>query len=225
MRVAIWVVTVAIILGLNLVLPSWNQKELQLQHEGPRSRADVLLDVFGEARTVMARMLWFKMDLMHEQLDAHGIPHTQQKELIPYLRLITVLDHHIDDAYDIIANDLYEGDNKKEEAHKILDEGLSYNPKSAVLLLRKAMFLNTEKRWNQLLATANEGLLASPNSIDQRNFASLAFHAEKNLGHKDRAEHYLRLIFSLEPGSPRATQLWLQLNGKLPPQEIQYPGT
>jgi hypothetical protein len=76
-----------------------------------------------------------------------------------------------------------------------------------------------------LLATAKEGLQASTDSIDQRNFAALAFHAEQNLGHKDRAEYYLRLIFSLEPGSGRARELWRQLNGTDPPQEIQYPGT
>jgi hypothetical protein len=129
-RAAIWVVTIAVILGLNLVLPSWNEKELQLPHAGPRSRADVLLDVFGEARTVMARWLWFKMDLLHEQLDGKGIPHNQQKDLMPYLRLITLFDHHIDDAYDLIANDLYGGEKMKKEAHEILEEGRATTPRA-----------------------------------------------------------------------------------------------
>lgn len=224
-RAAVWVVTIGLILVLNFVLPPWFEKDLQLPQEGPRSQADVLLDVFGEARTVMARILWFKMDLMHEQLDAKGIPHDQQSDLMPYLRLITLFDHHIEDAYDIIVNDLYRGGNKKQEAHRILDEGLAYNPKSPVLLLRKAIFLESEKRWNELVAVANEGIQVSTDSIDIRNFCALGFHAEKRLGHRERAEHYLRVIFSLEPGSPRAVELWRQLNGSPPPQDIQYPGT
>lgn len=224
-RKLLWLGTVGLILTLNLVLPPWYDRDLKLPHEGPRSRADVLLDVFGEARTVMARLLWFKMDLMHEQLDAKGIAHDQQTDLMPYLRLITLFDHHLEDAYDIIANDLYRGVNRRQEAHQILEEGLSYNPKSAILLLRKALFLEKEKRWSELVAVADQGIKVSRDSIDIRNFSALAFHAEKNLGHRERAEHYLRLIFSQEPGSPRAVELWRQLNGSPPPQDIQYPGT
>ncbi len=224
-RALLWIVTVGTILSLNVVLPPWYDKDLQMPHEGPRSRADVLLDVFGEARTVLARMLWFKMDLLHEQLDAKGIAHDKQTDLMPLLRLITLFDHHVDDAYDLIANDLYRGENLKDKAHEIVEEGLSYNPRSPLLLLRKALFLEYEKRWNELIPVVDQGIKVSSDSIDVRNFAALGFHAEQNLGHKDRAEAYLRVIFSLEPGSARARELWRQLNGTLPPQDIQYPGT
>lgn len=224
-RAAVWIVTLGVILAGNLLLPSWYARDLQREQNGPRSRADVLLDVLGEARTVLARMLWFKMDLLHEQLEGKGVAFDKEKDLIPYLRLITLLDHHVEEAYDNIAYDLYKGNDKKEQAHQILDEGLSYNPNSPLLLLRKGLFLNEEKKWSELVTVANQGLAASTDSIDQRNFCGLGFHAEEKLGHKQQAEHYLRLIFALEPGSPRAVELWKQLNGVPPPQDIQYPGT
>ncbi len=47
-----------------------NAEYLQMNPVKPVIRyQDVLLDLLGEGRTMLARYLWFKMDLLHEQMD------------------------------------------------------------------------------------------------------------------------------------------------------------
>lgn len=106
---------------------------------------DIFLDLLGEGRTLLARFLWFKVDLIHEQEDEKGVEVFQQKELIPLLRMITYLDPYFVDAYDMIAYDLYKGYDQPELAIEIVDEGLKYSPQSFDLNFRRAFLALSQK--------------------------------------------------------------------------------
>lgn len=99
---------------------------------------DVLLDLLGEGRTMLARYLWFKMDTMHEQQDDQGISTFKQKEVVPLLRMINYLDPYLTDAYDTLAFELYKGYGQTEKAMELIEEGLQYSPASFELNFRKA---------------------------------------------------------------------------------------
>ncbi len=223
-RKALWLLAILVILCGNLLLPQQHERQFRLQQSGPRTRADVLLDVLGEARTVVARMLWFKMDLLHEQLDRQGIPHEKQSDLLPLLRMITLLDHRIEEAYDLIVADLTRGHGRHQEAREILEEGLAYNPRSPILLQTKALLLFQNKRYEEVVPVVQAGLAATTDRVDTLNFSRLGFRAEQRLGHPDRAEYYLRLMFSVAPGDPVAASLWQELRGAPPPPDVLYPG-
>jgi len=123
---------------------------------------DVLLELMGEGRTMLARYLWFKMDLMHEQLDDNGVDNFRQKEVAPLLRMITYLDPTFVDAYDTLAYDLFKGHDKIAEAAELLEEGLRYSPNSYLLNFRRALFAERENDWTGSLDFAKRALVSDP---------------------------------------------------------------
>lgn len=99
---------------------------------------DVLLDLLGEGRTMLARYLWFKMDTMHEEQDDQGVATFKQKEVVPLLRMINYLDPYLTDAYDTLAYELYKGYDQTDKALELVEEGLLFSPDSFELNFRKA---------------------------------------------------------------------------------------
>ncbi|HXE71582.1 MAG TPA: hypothetical protein VNO81_02890, partial [Candidatus Nitrosotenuis sp.] len=92
----------AVVVG-NLTLPSWHRA---LYRPVPYSSpVDILLDVLGEIRTFMARMLWFKMDVYHHAMELQGIPWTRERELLPFYKLTLLLDPRFEDVYDLASYD------------------------------------------------------------------------------------------------------------------------
>lgn len=148
------------LLGLWVALAcfSWplRQSHRAMQPERPVVRVqDVLLDLLGEGRTMLARLLWFKMDLMHEQLDDFGIPVFQQKEVVPILRMVTYLDPYFEDAYDTLAYQLYKGFQQTEKAIELVEEGLKFSPESFELNWRRAFFAEKQQDWLTALKYSN----------------------------------------------------------------------
>ena len=68
MVAALWV---TVILSGSL-MDRWHEDQF-LPPPEQRESGDVLIDVFGEIKTVLARYLWFRMDLFHEVLDDQGV--------------------------------------------------------------------------------------------------------------------------------------------------------
>lgn len=213
---------VVVVVG-NQTLPRRYAAEVAQPTPVVRSRADVMLDVLGEARSVLARFLWFKMDLLHEELDRGGVNVFKQADVMPLLRIITLLDHRLDDAYDIMVTDLHWGQHRSEQALELLDEGLAYNPKSLLLLFRKARICLETDRNAEVLPLVDQALTLGPDPLTTRNFCRLGFHAARRLKEVSKAEHYLRLMYAAEPGDPTAGPLWKQLHGTDPPRSVQFP--
>ncbi|MBN9420214.1 MAG: hypothetical protein J0I12_32490 [Candidatus Eremiobacteraeota bacterium] len=106
---------------------------------------DLFLDLLGEGRTLLARLVWFQADLYHEQQDSAGVAVFQQKEVIPLLRMVTYLDPSFADAYDTIAYDLDEGFGQTRQAIDLVEEGLLYSPESYALNFRRAFLADKQR--------------------------------------------------------------------------------
>jgi tetratricopeptide (TPR) repeat protein len=175
-----------LLLWVGLVLGSVPLRRFHERIEPPRPKVrfeDVLLDLLGEGRTMLARLLWFKMDMMHEQLDDQGIDTFQQTQLVPLLRMVTFLDPTITDAYDTLAFELYHGQEKIEDAIKLLDEGLIFNKQSYELNWRRGLLAEKQGDWNTALVYANNALGAAGDDYIKRMGAlrsvyRIAVHAQ-----------------------------------------------
>lgn len=166
---------------------------------GPRERADVLLDVLGEFRTILARYLWFKMDLFHEVLDDQGVDHEKQTEVLPLLRMVSLLDSSMTDAYDIIAWDLVRGHRAYAQALTILDEGLERNPKSYLLHFRKTMTLFQDKQYSAALESARQTVPLARDEFEQLNANRLLLACGRELERRDVMLEALQALLALRP--------------------------
>ena len=164
-----------------------------------RDRADVLLDVFGEFRTVLARYLWFKMDLFHEVLEDEGIDNAKQVEVLPLLRMISLLDPSMVDAYDNIAWDLYHGHRQTEQALQILEEGLAKNHNNFQLNFRYALILYKEKRMQEAMLYSQVAVSLAQDEFDILNANRLLYNSSKTLDAPDVERQALTNLLSLRP--------------------------
>ncbi len=193
---ALWLLMV----GSGGVLSSWHEGVFRETDE-PLSRNEVLLDVVGEFRTVIARYLWFKMDLFHEELehadsDAHA-------EVIPLLRMVSLMDPTLTDSYDLIAWELVKTQGDYELALSLVDEGLSRNEDNFQLTFRKALILFQLERYGESFESAQRALeMATAESNDEfeiLNSARLLYWSAKQLELRDIQQQTLDLLKSMRP--------------------------
>lgn len=84
----------------------------------------------GEFRIVAANLLWMKVvDHYHHQYIASGGDWSRNQTLLPYCRMITWLDPHFVEAYDVGEGILAQLGRYK-EAKDFLNEGIQNNPRS-----------------------------------------------------------------------------------------------
>jgi len=187
----------------NQALPHWYESTF-LPPAEYRTLPDIMLDVLGEGRTMLARVLWFKMDLFHEVLDDQGVENSQQVQVMPLLRMATYLDPHLDDAYDVMAWDLYRGHGRTDDALALLDEGLRYNPTSYLLGYRRALILFRTGRYAQAAASADAVLAQTTDSFSRLQLLRLLYHCYDELKDDRKAERVLNEMLVLLPGDEAA---------------------
>ena len=176
-----------------------------------RDRADVLLDVFGEFRTVLARYLWFKMDLFHEVLEDEGIENSRQVEVLPLLRMISLLDPRMVDAYDNIAWDLYHGHRQTEQALAILAEGLAKNKNNYQLNFRYALILFKEKRMEEAMTSSEVAVALAQDEFEQINANRLLYNSSHAVGNREVERRALKNLLHWRPKE----KIWLDALQKL----------
>lgn len=160
-----------------------------------REAGDVILDVFGEFRTVMARYLWVKMELYFEALEGQGEVKEKQVEIMPLLRMITLLDPTITDAYDMIAYDLSRDHEKVGQALALLDEGIKRNPEGWALWFRQAFLLYEHKRYPEAQEKAAKAVSLAAEGFDTINSLRLLYwSSKKNKDHLTMRTTLNRLI-------------------------------
>lgn len=191
---ALWVLVLLGGVGL-----SYAHQNLGVEKPGTRRQGDILLDVFGEFRTVMARYLWFKMDLFHEVLDDEGIRDTQQAEILPLLRMISLLDPSMTDAYDNIAWDLFKGHRQAGQALAILDEGLQQNEQSFQLHFRRSLICYQDGQFEQALASAKAAASCAKEEMDLLNGNRMLYWSAKKLHDRAAMLQALDRIQALRP--------------------------
>ena len=205
--VALWLVLLFAGMALNR-----EHKQL-LSPSGPatRDKGDILLDVFGEFRTVLARYLWFKTDLFHEALEVEGLQVEKQTELIPLMRMVSLLDPRMIEAYDSIAYDLSR--EHAAQALQLLDEGVARNPASYQLVFRRALLRFQSSHYEAAIEDASQALSLSDAEFDQLNAARLLHWSAKKVGNREAMLVALERLLSLRPEEP----LWRQERAALGP--------
>jgi len=192
--IGLWLVA----LTLGGALDLWHEKRF-LPPPEERESGEVLIDVLGEVKTVMARYLWFRMDLFHEVLDTQGVAAEKQAEVLPLLRIITLLDPSLTDSYDQIVWDLYKGHNDVETAFEILDEGLRRNPESYELNFRKALLLFLEEDYDETRRYAANALTLTKDEVRLADCLRLIYWSAEKDGLVELQRRVLDDILRLRP--------------------------
>ena len=191
---AIWLS--AILTGSTLDL--WHEEKFLPPPES-REIGDVLIDVVGEFKTVIARYLWFRMDLFHEVLDDQGVEASQQSEVLPLLRMVTLLDPSMTDSYDTIVWDLYKGQGQTETALQLLEEGLKRNPSSYQLNFRRGLIAFLEKDNRTALDQGLKALKLTDKEFEQLDCLRLIYWSAKEMDDRETQKRALVDLLILRP--------------------------
>ena len=192
------------------VLDAWHEIKYMPPAEMRQSQ-DILVDMVGDIRTVLARYLWFRMDLFHEVLDEQGVDPEEQIEVFPLLRMVTVLDPSMTESYDQIVWDLYKGQGDKETALALLTEGLSRNPNDYQLNFRRALLAYLEEDYKTARDYAGFSMSLTTDKVSQADCLRIIYHSavkEENIPLQERA---LNDLLYLRPNDA----LWLREKEKL----------
>lgn len=194
----------------------WHESQF-LPPPEERESAQVLTDVFGEVKSVLARYLWFKMDLFHEVLDEQGVDPNQQSEVLPLLRIVTLLEPSLTDSYDQLVWDLYRGHKKVETAMSVLEEGLKRNPESYQLTFRKALIQHMQKQHVESRITAEKALPLTKDKTQWADCLRLVYWSSVELEDLPVRKHALQALLKLRPDDP----LWIRERKKMELEELE----
>ncbi|MCS6830616.1 MAG: hypothetical protein RMM08_05560 [Armatimonadota bacterium] len=90
----------------------------------------IVMAMAGQFRIVFANLLWIKVDQYHHEHIKHHSDWAQDTDLLPLLRMITWLDPHFVQAYQVAGFMLSARLHRYEHARQLLEEGIRNNPKS-----------------------------------------------------------------------------------------------
>ncbi len=165
-----------------------------------------MVDIFGDVKTVVARYLWFKMDLFHEVLDDQGVVAERQTEVLPLLRMVSLLDPSMTDAFDQIAWDLFWGHKKTEDALRVLEEGIRRNPEDSRLHFRKGVILFKLKEYKEAAEAAAPVAALTEDEFERMDGLRIVYWSSKEIGDLDRCRETLVEIRKIRPQDP----LWIK---------------
>ncbi|MCA9793564.1 MAG: hypothetical protein KC910_17255 [Candidatus Eremiobacteraeota bacterium] len=195
------------LLAANLILPDYYEANMVEK----RANESAMLDILGESRTVIARALWFKMNLYHEMHEDRQTADDVNQEM-PLMRLVSLLDPSFVDAFENIAWDLWKGHNQADQALGILDEGLAQNPGQARLLILKALILISKKRYHDAATAGHEALRRATDEFDRLDAGRVALRAYQELGDKTGQRQVLIQLLEVRPDDPHWLRLLHDLN-------------
>jgi tetratricopeptide (TPR) repeat protein len=198
-RLGLLLVLLSLLAGVNLRLPDWHDRLFRPPLEG-RTQLDVFLDLLGEMRTFAARMIYVRGDLYFHVMEGQGISWRDAPDILPIYRISTLLDPHMEEAYEVAAFDLTLNFDRPTEGLEFLDEGLRYNPDSVRLYLTRAFLLFQLKRYEEVVPTAGRALQLAEEHLDALNAVRLLAHSQNRAGNLRDEVHALRIWLSLEPG-------------------------
>jgi tetratricopeptide (TPR) repeat protein len=121
------------------------------------------LDFLGGVRQYLAYVLYIKTDTLHHTY--YGSL-AEEKEIVPYLLLISYLDPHYVDAYYVGSEIIYD-QGKREEAFDFLFRGIEANPESADLYSALADLYLREKRYEEAADAFRKALDLEPKIVEK----------------------------------------------------------
>lgn len=197
---AVWLTVVVVGTGL----ARWKDTRVTAKTNPILSSHDALIGLVGEFRTVLARYLWFKVDLYHETAEEQGAE--AEAEVVPLMRLVTLLDPGMVETYDQIAWDMFKVYDDPKTATQIIEEGLSRNPTDYQLNFRRAFLAYVQKDDEAARRFAANALLLTQDRFEQLDCLRLIYWSAK----RDRIEEIQRRslhdLLRLNPGDPLYTK-------------------
>jgi len=167
---------------------------------------EMFLSVLGEMRYTLAAFVWLKADYYHHDAEASRQPWTENKSLMPLIRLVTYLDPHFVQAYDFGGYHLAVNLKKPEEGINLLQEGIRNNPDSFDLLWEMGYVLSGQKRYSEAIPYLLKALPLAEQKSTMDDVAEKkvwiisrlahAYYAEKDY---DKALEYCREWRLLKP--------------------------
>jgi tetratricopeptide (TPR) repeat protein len=216
-RVLLGLVLFVGVLLANQPLGAWRNETLH--PEGPQQQTPIaiMLSVLGDLRTFLAQQVMMESDIYHHEMESQGVVWTQEWDIESMYKLVTVLDPHYEEAYDIGAYQLVRNFNKVDIGLAFLDEGLRNNPNSYQLHMTKAELLFFLKRYEEEIPQAGRALqLAWPElaktyddprdkmgaEVNVINAARMLAHGYERVGNTTGEVHALKIWLYLRPNDP-----------------------
>jgi tetratricopeptide (TPR) repeat protein len=201
-------------LGLFFVEPFLASERIALQIEdtGPVSFTEFTLRFLGELRYTLASYLWLQTEIYHHELNlgvirgsvGHGPPSV--KEIIAICRLVTILDPHFIQAYDIGSWRLVQGLGDFKRGFAFLREGIANNPNSYLLYADMGdfyfLYLHDRKKAIPYLKKAYE--LSNNDYYPHLDTLRLLATCYETTGQKEKALSAWQEVLKIHPGDPAA---------------------
>ena len=147
-RIVILLCFLIIIVASGLKLDKYSQQIFDKRYANLAS-SSALLDIIGELRYTAAALLWVKIDIYHHEYEFKGKDIMRNTSIMPLFRLVTLLDPHFIQAYDVGAYTLVVDLKKVEEGMEFLKEGMNNNPDSFELTWQYAFLLYYQKKYEE----------------------------------------------------------------------------
>lgn len=123
----------------------------------------------GQFRIVFANLLWIKVDQYHHEYIEHHGDWTQDTDLLPLLRMITWLDPHFVQAYQVAGFMLSGRLHRYEHARQLLQEGIRNNPRSFELYEEMGMaILRARKDYREAYTYLTKALSLASDEFDRQ---------------------------------------------------------
>lgn len=218
-----WLI-LALCLALLLIEPylAAQRFSLQMEQAGPVSVSEFFLRFLGEIRYSLASYLWLDVEIYHHEVGATTISShigvldpKKVGEIIGLCRLVTKLDPHFVQAYDVGSWRLIEGLGKFKDGMSFLKEGIANNPDSDMLYDDAGLvYFFDLKDCPDAIPYLEKAVEYSGNNLMNRkdNMRMLGACYDKE-GEKDKALDLWRAYLQLVPGDTGAKQRIKKLTG------------
>lgn len=137
----------------------------------------------GEFRAVAANLLWLKVDKYHHEYAERHANWTEDSDVMPLIRLITMLDPHFAEAYLTGAWMLATGLNRVREAEAFVREGIRNNPRNAEMHSELAiLYARRSHNLKLALVEARQAVRLAKDPFQRENAERLCRAIERDIG-------------------------------------------
>lgn len=141
----------------------------------------------GQFRVVFANLLWIKVDKYHHEHIAKNPDWTKDTDILPMLRLITWLDPHFVQAYQVAGFMLSGSLGRYEHARQLLEEGIRHNPNSYELYEEMGMaILRARKDYREAYPYLTKALSLAQDEFDRQRLQRFCETVRRKMEEENR---------------------------------------
>lgn len=176
----------------------------------------LLMNFLGEFRTSIAALFYIKSEEYFHELEAMQ-NWKEQTETIPLFRLVTLLDPHMIQAYDVASYHLAVDLKKLQDGLDLLNEGLANNPNSPELHFTAALihFMRTHN-YEEAVSHAKIAQSLATDKIMLGNIIRIKAYSQYRQKQFQESLESFQELLKLLPGDPGASSKVNELKKILP---------